>query len=431
MPTSSQRVTIQCLLCGCLFTAAGVHAAESEAGVEFTPAETEYIALADEFKNKLNDFWVQGRKLTDRQQAIDFYTHHDPATEYLPKLLAFEREHAGEDVGLDALSEVVSYAARGGDQESPGFKSRREVLTRLPAYEDRELATIVIVRLTFGRYDPQVIDYLRRLSESPDANPTLRATARLELAEKLLSLRAVRKASVERLEALDEGLPPRDPEQAADYREFLASLPPADELEPRAEEAIAILEALAATGDSFRQPAYRTIDPTNQLVRIDAEKSKTATPLSAKAAALLFEERHLRSGQPAPELELELIDGRPWSLADQRGRVVVIQFSFTGCGPCEEMYPDLRKMAEEFGDQISIVTIMRDETPDHALAAKESGKITWPIACDGMPGEVCTRWAVDGFPEIYVIDRTGRIAANGPRGEQLRWKVGKLVAATE
>ncbi len=431
MSTRSQRGTICFFLFVLLVSAAPLNAVEPTTTIEFTPAETEFIALAEEFRGKLHDFWKHADTLTDEHERDVYYDQYDPAIEYLPKLLAFEREHTGEDVGLDALSEVTSYASGGGDTQSPGFKARREVLTRMKPYEDRPLATMVVVRLKYAHYDPRILDYLRRLADAPDADPTLRAIARFELADKLLSLRTESQKSVDRLQDFDAGMPTLHSQEPNYYREFLASLPPEDELAACRNDAIAALESLAATGDKYRLPAYRALDPTGHLVRIDAEKSKSALPLSTKAAAVLFQERNLRPGQPAPALELQLIDGRPWSLSDQRGRVTVIQFSFTGCGPCEEMYPKLRESAEQFGERVSIVTILRDETPEHAFESAKSGKITWPIACDGNPGEFCTRWAVSSFPTVYVLDATGRISAVNLRDTQLQWRIAKLVAADE
>ena len=70
---------------------------------------------------------------------------------------------------------------------------------------------------------------------------------------------------------------------------------------------------------------------------------------------------------------------------------------------------------------------MRDETPDSMLEAVESGKITWNVAWDGKPGRIATRWAVDGFPEVYVIDQHGVVAGVGLRGKMLKAKVAELI----
>lgn len=401
---------------------------------QFPAAEQEFIDLAEKFHKRLEAYWKlsnefykeRGDKIT-REESEKFQAEHDPSPEFLPQFLAFEREHPGQDVSLDALNEIASYAARGGDEKSAAFKARREFLARLSAYRDREMTTMLLRRLTSGPYDPQVIATLRAFANDPQANPVVRASAQLTLADKILSLRDSRAAVDKEIAAIDVGMPPSFPDQLSYFREYVATLPPADELEAGATEAITMLESLAASDDTLRQPEYRTIDPTNHLIRIDAEKSKTGKPFATLAAALLFKERHLRVGQTAPDIDVTLIDGKPWQLADQRGRVVVIQFSFTGCGPCEAMYPGLRKLTEEFGDRVSILTIMRDPTPETAIEKTAKGTFTWPVTCDGPDFPLTTKWAVDGFPEVYVLNPQGEITAIGPRDEQLHWRVEQLL----
>lgn len=72
---------------------------------------------------------------------------------------------------------------------------------------------------------------------------------------------------------------------------------------------------------------------------------------------------------------------------------------------------------------------MRDETHDPSIEAIKAGKLTWKVAWDGRPGRVASRWAVDGFPEVYVIDQEGRVAGVNLRDEKLKAKVAELLEA--
>ena len=335
----------------------------------------------------------------------------------MPKFVAFEKEHAGEDVGLDAIGEILSYAGRGGGTASPAYSARRMMLARLPDYEDRELAVGTFHRLCSGNYDPQIVDYLRRAAISPRACPIVRETARFTQAKELLGLRNGREVLEQKPAPLEGCADEASVQEAQDLREFFQDYPSRDKLEAGVREAVSILNELAASGQKFRQPVIRTIDPTGRIARIDSERTKSAPFLSETAAALLFKEQHLRPGQPAPEMDVELVDGRKWSLAAQRGRVVVIQFSFTGCGPCEEMYADLRQLDVQFADRLSILTLLRDATPDHGREGIAAGQFTWDIGCDGLPGRFTQRWAVDAFPTTYVIDPAGQVAAVNLRGD--------------
>jgi hypothetical protein len=53
---------------------------------------------------------------------------------------------------------------------------------------------------------------------------------------------------------------------------------------------------------------------------------------------------------------------------------------------------------------------MADQNKNDTDQAVEEGKLTWNVHYDGWRGPVATRWAVRGFPTVYVIDRQGRIA---------------------
>jgi peroxiredoxin len=149
--------------------------------------------------------------------------------------------------------------------------------------------------------------------------------------------------------------------------------------------------------------------------------------LAERAAAVLFKERQLSIGATAPELEVSLLDNKTWRMADQRGKVVIVQFSFTGCNPCEQMYPDLADLAAKHGRRVEVLTLMSDAAPESALAGVASGKFTWSIALDGSPGRIASKWSVSGFPETYVVDLEGKIADCGLRSDDLREKVGQLL----
>ena len=91
------------------------------------------------------------------------------------------------------------------------------------------------------------------------------------------------------------------------------------------------------------------------------------------------------------------------------------------------MYPDLRALAQQYADKLSILTITADSNLADTTETVETGKITWNVAWDGSRGPVATRWAVDAFPEVYVIAPDGTVAGIGLRGDDLREKIAQLV----
>jgi thiol-disulfide isomerase/thioredoxin len=152
--------------------------------------------------------------------------------------------------------------------------------------------------------------------------------------------------------------------------------------------------------------------------------------ISEMADGLLFRELHLRAGKPAPNLNVALVSGQNWSLSGQRGKVVIIQFSFNGCGPCEAMYKDLREIQQTHGKHVAILSIMHDEKFADTEEAVSKGKITWNAHWDGFRGPVATRWAVQGFPTVYLFDTNGNLVGPGVcdlRGKELKDMVDQLL----
>ena len=144
-------------------------------------------------------------------------------------------------------------------------------------------------------------------------------------------------------------------------------------------------------------------------------------------------DRALARGEraPAPELSLpELGGSRTISLSDYRGRVVVLNFWASWCKPCRDESPVLerwhRRMRERGGMVLGVD--MLDVTSDAAAFVDEFG-LTYPSMKD-KDGHGIETFGVAQYPETFVIDRQGRIAAvqRGPVDERfMRAKVEPLL----
>jgi cytochrome c biogenesis protein CcmG, thiol:disulfide interchange protein DsbE len=125
--------------------------------------------------------------------------------------------------------------------------------------------------------------------------------------------------------------------------------------------------------------------------------------------------------KPAPALELpKLAGGGRAALADYRGQVVVLNFWASWCKPCREESPLLQRWHRRMRDQGGTVlgVDMYDVTgPAHEFI-DEYG-LTYPMLKD-KDGEGVKQFGVVAYPETFVIDRQGRIAAvqRGPVDEE-------------
>jgi cytochrome c biogenesis protein CcmG/thiol:disulfide interchange protein DsbE len=134
-------------------------------------------------------------------------------------------------------------------------------------------------------------------------------------------------------------------------------------------------------------------------------------------------EEALRQGEreDAPQLELPRLSGQgSESLDDYRGQVVVLNFWASWCEPCREESPLLQRWHERLEKRdATVLGVDAFDEIGSARAFVDRYGLTYPMLRDGA-GETRERFGILGFPETFVIDREGRIAAiaRGPVGEE-------------
>jgi cytochrome c biogenesis protein CcmG, thiol:disulfide interchange protein DsbE len=125
-------------------------------------------------------------------------------------------------------------------------------------------------------------------------------------------------------------------------------------------------------------------------------------------------EQALGSGEreQAPDVELPRLEGGgDASLADYRGKVVVLNFWASWCNPCKVESPLLQRWHERLDKQDGLVlgVDVQDLSGDARAFVDEFG-LTYPMLRDG-PGDLRDDFGIIGLPETFVVDRQGRIAA--------------------
>jgi thiol-disulfide isomerase/thioredoxin len=105
-------------------------------------------------------------------------------------------------------------------------------------------------------------------------------------------------------------------------------------------------------------------------------------------------------------------DGSPYPLAEQKGKIVVLNFWATWCGPCRAMEPHFEHVAAQFQGIADIVFLAADCDEDETLVPpylQEEKPRTTVVFADGLDRLL----AVNSFPTVVVLDRTGKIAYRG------------------
>lgn len=116
------------------------------------------------------------------------------------------------------------------------------------------------------------------------------------------------------------------------------------------------------------------------------------------------------AGKDAPPLKLKGMDDKEVSLADLKGKVVILDFWATWCGPCRQSLPHLDKLYQEKkGDGLVVYAVNEQETKDKVQAFVDKTKLSVPILFDSE-GKAGESYKADGIPETVVVGKDGKVA---------------------
>jgi peroxiredoxin len=126
----------------------------------------------------------------------------------------------------------------------------------------------------------------------------------------------------------------------------------------------------------------------------------------------------ITGGDRAPEFHLKTLDGGSVSLAELRGKVVMVHFWATWCPPCVEEIPTLDRLHHSpMGKDFEMLAVNEDEGGEGAVASfLQQNKLNLPVLVD-TGSDVARRYGTYKLPETYIVDRQGvvRYKAIGPR----------------
>ena len=129
---------------------------------------------------------------------------------------------------------------------------------------------------------------------------------------------------------------------------------------------------------------------------------------AAEAAKFIENPRRVRE-QFAPEVTFVTLAGRRFDLASLKGRVVVLDFWASWCGPCHDTIPFLRVLEQRYADQrVTLISVSVDTDRAAWQSAVKQEKMTWTQVMDG-DGRISNEFRVRPIPTAVVIDGEGII----------------------
>ena len=143
----------------------------------------------------------------------------------------------------------------------------------------------------------------------------------------------------------------------------------------------------------------------------------------------------LAIGTRFPDFNEKDLTGKPLSIANYKGKVVLIDFWATWCGPCRAEVPNVVAVYNKYHSKgFEIIGISLDRQPDKAKLESytKENKMPWPQFFDGQfwNNKLSTKYGVRSIPATYLLDGEGKIIGKGDdiRGENLDGAVAKALA---
>ena len=119
--------------------------------------------------------------------------------------------------------------------------------------------------------------------------------------------------------------------------------------------------------------------------------------------------RFVRNPDPAPEFKLTGLDGKPVTLADSKGKVILLNFWATWCGPCRAEIPDLVELQDKYKERLQILGLVVDDDDEDAIKDfVEKFGINYPVAL--ATNDIRMQYGgIAALPTSFVLDAEGRI----------------------
>jgi len=151
----------------------------------------------------------------------------------------------------------------------------------------------------------------------------------------------------------------------------------------------------------------------------------------AAAAAAKKIQDSLVVGTKLPDFNETDVAGQPFSIASHKGKVVLVDFWATWCGPCRAELPNVIAAYQKYHAKgFDIVGVSLDEDKPQLLSFIKDQNMTWPQYFDGQRWEnkLAVKYGIQSIPATFLLDGEGKIIGKNLRGDALEQALASALA---
>lgn len=195
--------------------------------------------------------------------------------------------------------------------------------------------------------------------------------------------------------------------------------------------ALTLIESLVDSKELNIEDVDNAFNKLDSSIKSSVFGQKVKTKIETKKqinAAL----SNLEIGKIAPKFSAPSTDGSQLALDDIKGKVTIIDFWASWCGPCRRENPNVVKTYEKFHDKgLEIISVSLDKPgqKDKWLKAIKDDNLTWHHVSNlnYFNDPVARMYNIQSIPATYILDEDGKIVAKNLRGATLEQKIGELL----
>ncbi len=182
---------------------------------------------------------------------------------------------------------------------------------------------------------------------------------------------------------------------------------------------IAVIARAGSVDAAVKEAALKQLESTSEVGKTLAANYRKEVAEQAAAR------ERMKEGKPAPSFEFQTVKGKKTNLDKYKGKVLVLDFWASWCGPCRKEIPHLKEYYAKFkGKDVEFLSVSIDGNKDAWTKALKEENMAWPQGwCPDGGKAVMDTYQFSGIPFILVIDKEGNIFKKRVRGAAIEQAV--------